>query len=571
MKVAVIVTEVGRGIGGRFTFQEMLVAAVERAAGRDAARVRHLHRRLQPVHGRARCLARAPARDGRRRRCPASRRTTCRTRSSARGSCTSGRRSSAGSPRDAIDLVWFPTYVEDVEPAVRLPGLRPRAPDEAVVPEVSADGEWEHRERHYSRYLRKATRVIVAGETGRDQVVRFFGVAPENCLPLKHPTPDFALDAAKASPGRWSRSLAARHRSSRTSSIPASSGRTRTMPPSLDALAELAVARREAVARPRRLRQGPAGPRSRADPGTRPRRRGAHPRLRRRGRARRPLPARARARLPEPLRPGEPAAARGIRTRLPRDRRRRARARASSSATPRSSSTRTTRPRSRTRSSESARRSERKRLVAGREERAQRVDGGRLPPRPDRVPRRVRARAQALGCSASQGLYPAPVPAPALRRARLRRTLGRPARIVEHVIGGGRSRERLLPGARSARTMPRGSGGSGCWTDEPPHFFDHRIGAFDLAFGSAKSGPYPWFRAFFAAEVIRDGDMLLDIGCGDGFFTARFFAPRCRAVDGVDVDPDAIATARRENAGANVRYHLRGCASTSRFRGSATT
>jgi glycosyltransferase involved in cell wall biosynthesis len=65
-------------------------------------------------------------------------------------------------------------------------------------PEVSGHGEWEHRERHYRRYLPKATRVIVPGETGREQVVRFFGVDPDNCLPLKHPTPDFALAAAAA-------------------------------------------------------------------------------------------------------------------------------------------------------------------------------------------------------------------------------------------------------------------------------------------------------------------------------------------------------------------------------------
>ena len=42
--------------------------------------------------------------------------------------------------------------------------------------------------------------MIVPGETGREQVVRFFGVPPENCLPLKHPTPDFALEAAAAEP-----------------------------------------------------------------------------------------------------------------------------------------------------------------------------------------------------------------------------------------------------------------------------------------------------------------------------------------------------------------------------------
>ncbi len=116
-------------------------------------------------------------------------------------------------------------------------------------------------------------------------------------------------------------------------------------------------------------------------------------------------------------------------------------------------------------------------------------------------------------------------------------------------------RERLLLGALGAHYASR-LRREWYWTVEPPHFFGHRIGAFDLAFGSAKSGPYPWFRAFLAADVIRDGDTLLDIGCGDGFFTARFLAPRCRAVDGIDVDPDAIASARRENAAANVRYVL---------------
>ena len=145
--------------------------------------------------------------------------------------------------------------------------------------------------------------------------------------------------------------------------------------------------------------------------------------------------------------------------------------------------------------------------------------------------------------------------APALRRARLRRVLGRPLRLIEHVGGGGRLRERLLLrllGAHYRSRLRR----EWLWTDEPPHFFAHRIGAFDLAFGAAKSGPYPWFRAFFAAEVIRDGDAVLDLGCGDGFFTARFLAPRAAHVDGIDVDSRAIETARRENASPNVRYHL---------------
>lgn len=197
MKVAVIVTEVGRGIGGRFTFQEMLVAAVERLQAEtqhefvlyNAGYNRYTEgarswraRRLATVGATLALRAVHDVQDvlvGTRLvhiRTPLERRLAA----------------------DAIDLVWFPTYIEDVSlPFVcQVFDLEHRM--KPWFPEVSADGEWEHRERHYNRYLRKATRVIVAGETGRDQVVRFFGVAPENCLPLKHPTPDFALDAAKA-------------------------------------------------------------------------------------------------------------------------------------------------------------------------------------------------------------------------------------------------------------------------------------------------------------------------------------------------------------------------------------
>ena len=98
---------------------------------------------------------------------------------------------------DRIDLVWFPTYVEDVSLPFVCQVFDVEHRMKPWFPEVSERGEWEHRERHYRRYLPKATRVIVAGETGRDQVVRFFGVEPGNCLPLKHPTPDFALRAAE--------------------------------------------------------------------------------------------------------------------------------------------------------------------------------------------------------------------------------------------------------------------------------------------------------------------------------------------------------------------------------------
>jgi SAM-dependent methyltransferase len=89
---------------------------------------------------------------------------------------------------------------------------------------------------------------------------------------------------------------------------------------------------------------------------------------------------------------------------------------------------------------------------------------------------------------------------------------------------------------------------------EQPHFFDHRIGAALLLTGRAN--PYGWFRGMYVAELLRPGDRVLDIGCGDGFFDRRFFSERCRSVDAIDIEPSAIAHATRVNAAANVSYRL---------------
>jgi len=133
---------------------------------------------------------------------------------------------------------------------------------------------------------------------------------------------------------------------------------------------------------------------------------------------------------------------------------------------------------------------------------------------------------------------------------RARRSLAYP---IQYALWGGERRERLLIALlrRHYESIFRRQ-----WTlaAELPHYFDHRIGSF--AFATGTGHPYGYFRGFFAAEMIRDGDVLLDLGCGDGFFAQRFFAPRCRHVDAVDVDPGAIAHASRRNAGANITYSL---------------
>jgi glycosyltransferase involved in cell wall biosynthesis len=96
-----------------------------------------------------------------------------------------------------IDVVWYPsawailtfeipffTVVWDLQHR-----LQP------FFPEVSAGGEWERRERHFSTLLQRAAMVIAGTEVGRDEIERFYGVARANIRIMPHPTPTFAAAA----------------------------------------------------------------------------------------------------------------------------------------------------------------------------------------------------------------------------------------------------------------------------------------------------------------------------------------------------------------------------------------
>jgi glycosyltransferase involved in cell wall biosynthesis len=188
MKVAVVLPELDPHQGGGFTFQSTLFAALREAeassphsftfystgarregamrplpAGRRADLARALHnftRHLEDeVLGIPRHLSRA----------------------------TAFERSLA---RDGSELVWFTTpYAADCDlPYIAtvwdLEHLR-----QPWFPEVSARGEFELRQRHYGRYLPKASAVIAANAVGTDQVMRWFGVPRERIIELAHPTP----------------------------------------------------------------------------------------------------------------------------------------------------------------------------------------------------------------------------------------------------------------------------------------------------------------------------------------------------------------------------------------------
>jgi SAM-dependent methyltransferase len=140
-----------------------------------------------------------------------------------------------------------------------------------------------------------------------------------------------------------------------------------------------------------------------------------------------------------------------------------------------------------------------------------------------------------------------------------RRTLGRLQRrllrLETSIVGGGKQRESALLkllGLHYASQYRRD------WElgEEEPHFFSQRLGFFEFAFGQSRIGPYSFYRGFFASEVLQDNDRLLDIGCGDGFFTRRFLSERCAHIDAVDIEPSAIEAARISNRAPNIAYHL---------------
>lgn len=92
-------------------------------------------------------------------------------------------------------------------------------------------------------------------------------------------------------------------------------------------------------------------------------------------------------------------------------------------------------------------------------------------------------------------------------------------------------------------------------SDESPHFFPQRFGWFRTGFGNGY-GPYSFFRGFHVAQIVQPGDSLLDIGCGDGFFSSRFYSPRCAHIDAIDIEPTAIDAARTFHQASNVNFHL---------------
>jgi ubiquinone/menaquinone biosynthesis C-methylase UbiE len=91
-------------------------------------------------------------------------------------------------------------------------------------------------------------------------------------------------------------------------------------------------------------------------------------------------------------------------------------------------------------------------------------------------------------------------------------------------------------------------------SQEAPHFYDFRSGVFALGFADAPPSSHTLDRAAMARDSFADGDRVLDIGCGDGFFTRRFYSDRAGRIDAIDIEESAIAHAGRYHAHPKINY-----------------
>lgn len=92
------------------------------------------------------------------------------------------------------------------------------------------------------------------------------------------------------------------------------------------------------------------------------------------------------------------------------------------------------------------------------------------------------------------------------------------------------------------------------WGVDNPEYFDHHL---DIHYQWRKTGnSLPMERGVHNSLAIKRGGRVLDLACGDGFFTSYFYAIHAREIIGVDFDKSALKLARQNRIFPNTRFLL---------------
>jgi len=90
------------------------------------------------------------------------------------------------------------------------------------------------------------------------------------------------------------------------------------------------------------------------------------------------------------------------------------------------------------------------------------------------------------------------------------------------------------------------------WGGNNPEYFDHHIDQYYLWRKRANS--FMWERGVFGSIAIAPGDRVLDLCCGDGFFTFHFYSTNAAEIIGIDFDERAVRGARRNFRRDNLSF-----------------
>ena len=90
------------------------------------------------------------------------------------------------------------------------------------------------------------------------------------------------------------------------------------------------------------------------------------------------------------------------------------------------------------------------------------------------------------------------------------------------------------------------------WSFKNPEYFDHNI---DLYFQWRKNRvAFPMERGVFSSIAIKQNATVLDLCCGDGFYTYYFYSLKSFFITGIDFDKNAIKWANKNHKSANSKF-----------------